>query len=191
METATLRAILEAGDIAADEATIARLASHLSALGQQYRLIRFARADRPRREQILDRLVEIRSAVARVSAIIDNDLGGSCEIELLLNAFRWRADDAPHLHRLHDAADQAVMLLATSDPASSILAPNEQPETWLFVELREVHKRLSGRKKIGRDRPLDRFIRRAAKAIGGDIMVPAPEALTARLRAALDRKGAL
>jgi hypothetical protein len=214
METtpSPLHAILEAGSITADEDVIARLARALSALGWQYRHeIRFAREWHGQRKQLLlDRLSSIRDRAAAISSVINDDP----EIELLLdNAPRWRAEDAPHLNRrrrklrhsgyprtrksaghsaaLHElrlAADQAIELVEQNGPDRPALAPNEQSETWLFVELREVYKRLSGRKEIGRDGPLDRFIRLATVAIGKDIPVPNPGALTALLRAALARK---
>jgi hypothetical protein len=187
---AHLREILKAGNITADNDSMTRLGRDLWVLGQQYRLIRSARADRPRRQQVLDCLAEIGGAVAKVSAIIADD-GGLLGIEFLLDAFGWRACDGAHLRRLRDAAGRAICYVEAKDPHGPTLAFNEQPETWLFIELYKVYKRLSGRTKIGLHGPLDRFIRRAVAAIGGDIVVPDPAALTARLRAALDRHNAL
>jgi hypothetical protein len=194
-----MRAILEAGNIAVSDDALAQLARSLSALARRYRYILFARAERPQRKRILDYLATIQAATAAISAIgaadlgiIAADLGDARAIAQLLDAFGWRPGDAPHLQRLHDAAEQALFLVRTSRLLDGpTLAPNEQLETWLFVELRTIYKALSGRKKIGVNGPLDRFIRAAAATMAEDVIVPDPAVLTARLRYAVARHNVL
>jgi hypothetical protein len=187
IETVALCEILSAAKIVADKDTLAQLARRLNELGQQYRHIRFARTSHARRKELLDDLVRVAEAAASASGVLDADLGGLCEIESLLGAFHCDvAAQTQLLHRLHDAADQAIRVLETAHPRIS--ANGEEPETWLFVQLYDLYKLLSGRKEISPGGPLDRFARKASALISRDIVVPAADSFYHRLRAALKRR---
>jgi hypothetical protein len=122
-----MRAILNAGSIPVTKDNVRRLwigerppiAGGLSTLASQYKLRRAAHQSTPPHKLAND-CKRIEAVAAVLSKIISRDLGSGREIEMLICAFGADiAAIAPLLDRLHDAAEQARLLLARGAPIDS------------------------------------------------------------------------
>jgi hypothetical protein len=124
--------------------------------------------------------------IVEAAAILEADLSGHSEIELL-GAFGWDAEnDIRALRRMQNAAAMAANYLAIT--AGPIIDTDVQQKTWLFLELRELYMALSGRTKIGRGGPLYRFITKAVTLVFEDIEVPNQDNMYGVLLAAVKRR---
>jgi hypothetical protein len=67
----------------------------------------------------------------------------------------------------------------------------EQPETTLFVDLRQVFIKLGGTEAIGSGGPLYKFVAASVKTIGDQISMPDPEPFRKLMTAAEKRRRTL
>jgi len=97
-----LRTALSEGRICVNEEKIAFLAARLQILGRLYdRRI----GEKTDKDELLEPLLKVGAAVARITQLIDGD----CRIETTLNAFSLKAVEG--LHSLSDATQRAIAAL--------------------------------------------------------------------------------
>ena len=163
-----LKEALKSGNIPAGEDEIGQLDGVLRALAQQYRARKVAR------EQDLNgkltRLEETKSF-----------LGGLWDIEALLCGFEEETSEI--ISRLSGAAQHGIDFLKNEKEQRKVRG--DDPETTLFMGLRDVYVSLSGKTGISDDGPLHRFANACVKLIDVSISLPQPQSL----RKALKRRG--
>ena len=160
-----LKAAFEAGKILAGDDNIRRLDGLLRALAQQYRARKVAREQDLNRK--LTRLEETKSFLA--------DLW---DIEALLCGF---AEETPQIiSRLSSAAQNGIGFLKHEREQRKVRG--DDPETTLYMDLRDVYVGLSGRTGISEDGPLHRFATACANLIDANIILPQAQSLRKALK---------
>jgi hypothetical protein len=160
-----LKAAFEAGKILASDENIRRLDGLLRALARQYRARKVAREQDLNGE--LTRLEETKSF-----------LEGLWDIEGLLCAFEVETPQI--ISRLLAAVQHGIDLLKNEKEQRKVRGDN--PETTLFVDLRDVYVGLSGKTGISDDGPLHRFANACTKLIDAGIILPQPQSLRKALK---------
>jgi hypothetical protein len=163
-----LRAALKSGNIPVSDDEIRQLDGVLRALAQQYRTRKIARAQ------------DLKGQSARLEAT-KNFLAAQLEIEPLLYAFE--AETAQIIKRLFDAVQHGIEFLKHEREKRKVRG--DDPETTLFMGLRDVYVSLSGKTGISDNGPLHRFANACTKLIDVSIILPQPQSL----RKALKRRG--
>ena len=160
-----LKAAFRAGEILASNENIRRLDGLLRALARQYWARKVAREQDLNGE--LTRLEEVKSF-----------LEGLWDTEGLLCAFEV---ETPHIiSRLLGAVQHGIDLLKNEKEQRKVRGDN--PETALFMALRDVYVGLSGRTGISDDGPLHRFANACTKLIDVGIILPQPQSLRKALK---------
>jgi hypothetical protein len=220
-----LRKILAAGRIADDEMNLlrlwhgdnspvelrspdgavhsARMISGLYGLRRRFGLMRVEK-ERRSRDELADECRRIREAAAMAADILDFNVHGNWELEILLEAHGVdTAKTAEVLHCLRNGAEQAFAILRTDEylkklfPDAEIEVSRtpkrhraETDKTWLFFELYKLYCAISQRTALGNDQggPLYRFVKACVPLICDEIEIPEPPAFRACLRAAIKRR---
>jgi len=160
-----LKAAFEAGKIPVSDNNIRRLDGLLRALSQQYR------ARKVGREQDLNgqltRLEEIKNSLASLWAI-----------EAFLYAFEVQIPQI--ISRLLGTVQHGIDFLKNEKKQRKVRG--DDPETTLFMDLRDVYVGLSGNMGISDDGPLHRFGTACAKLIDKSIILPQPQSLRKALK---------
>ena len=160
-----LKAAFEAGKILAGDDNIRRLDGLLRALARQYQ------ARKAGREQDLNgklrRLEETKIFLARL-----------WDIEPLLCSFEVETPQI--ISRLSDAVEHGIDFLKNEKEQRKVRF--EDPETTLFMNLRDVYVGLSGKTGISDDGPLHRFANACTKLVDVSISLPQPQSLRKALK---------
>jgi hypothetical protein len=143
-----LRAAFEAGKIPISDDNIRRLDGLLRSLAQQYRVRKLAR------EQ------DLNGQLARLKET-KNSLAGLRDTEALLYAFEVETPQI--ISRLLGAVDYGIDFLKNEKEQRKVRG--DDPETTLFMGLRDVYVSLSGKTGISDDGPLHRFANACTKLI--------------------------
>jgi hypothetical protein len=160
-----LKAAFEAGKIPISDDYVRRLDRFLRALTQQHRARKVAREQDLNGQ--LKRLEEIK-----------NFLAGLWDTEALLYAFE---EETPQIiSRLSGAAQHGIDFLKNEKGQRKIR--RDDPETTLFMDLRDVYVGLSGKTGISEDGPLQRFATACTKLIDKSIILPQPQSLRKALK---------
>jgi hypothetical protein len=160
-----LKAAFEAGKIPVSDDYIRRLDGLLRALASQYRARKVAREQDLTGQ--LTRLEETKSFLA-----------GLWDIEALLCGFE---EETPRIiSRLSGAAQHGIDFLKIEKEQRKIRL--DDPETTLFMGLRDVYVSLSGKTGISDDGPLHRFANACTKLIDVSIILPQPQSLRKALK---------
>ena len=160
-----LKAAFEAGKIPISDDDIRRLDGPLRALAQQYRARRVAREQDLNGQ--LTRLEEIK-----------NFFAGLCDTEALLYAFEVKTPEI--ISRLSGAVQHGIDFLKNEKEQRKVRG--DDPETTLFMDLRDVYVGLSGRTGISEAGPLLRFANACTKLIDESIILPQPQSLRKALK---------
>ena len=163
-----LKAAFEAGKIPVSDDNIRQLDGLLRALAQQYRARKVAR------EQ------DLNGQLARLEET-KCFLGGLWDIEALLCGFE--AETPQIISRLSGAAQHGIDFLKNEKGRRKIR--RDDPETTLFMDLRDVYVGLSRKTGISDYGPLHRFANACTKLLDESIILPQPQSL----RKALKRRG--
>ena len=160
-----LKAALEAGKVLVSDDNIRRVDGLLRVLAHQYR------ARKAAREQDLNvqltRLEETKSFLT--------DLW---HIEPFLYAFE--AEAAQIIGRLSDAVQHGMDFLKSERERRKVRG--DDPETTLFMDLRDAYVGLSGKTGISDEGPLHRFANACTKLIDRSIILPQPQSLRKALK---------
>jgi hypothetical protein len=160
-----LKAAFEAGKIPVSDHNIGRLEGLLRALARQYRARKVAREQDMNRK--LTRLEETKSF-----------LEGLWDTEALLCAFEVETPQI--INRLSGAAQHGIDFLKNEKEQRKVR--RDDPETTLFMDLRDVYVGLSGKTGISDDGPLHRFANACTKLIDKSIILPQPQSLRKALK---------
>jgi hypothetical protein len=160
-----LRAAIEAGKIPVIDDNIRRLDGLLRVLAQQYRARKVAR------EQ------DLNGQLARFEET-KNSLAGLWDFEPLLYAFEVETPQI--ITRLLGAIQHGIDFLKNEKEQRKVRG--DDPETTLFMGLRDVYVSLSGKTGISDDGPLHRFANACTKLIDVSISLPQPQSLRKALK---------
>jgi len=163
-----LKAALQLGKIPFSDDDVRRLDRLLQVLAQRYRARKIARAQDLKRQS------------ARLEAT-KNFLVCLLDTEPLLYAFE--AETPQIITRLSGAVQLGIDFLKNERQQRKVRG--DDPETTLFMGLRDVYVSLSGKTGISDDGPLHRFANACTKLIDVSIILPQPQSL----RKALKRRG--
>jgi hypothetical protein len=160
-----LKAALEAGKIPVSDDNIRRLDGLLPVLAQQYRARKVAR------EQ------DLNGQLTRFEET-KNSLAGLWDSEPLLYAFEVEMPEI--ITRLLGAIQDGIDFLKNEKEQRKVR--RDDPETTLFMGLRDVYVSLSGNTGISDDGPLHRFANACTKLIDVSIILPQPQSLRKALK---------
>jgi len=160
-----LRTALKSGNIPVSDDEITQLDGVLRALAQQYRTRKIARAQ------------DLKGQSARLEAT-KNFLVGLLDTEPLLYAFE--AETPQIIKRLSGAVQRGIDFLKNEREQRKVRG--DDPETTLYMDLRDVYVGLSGRTGISEDGPLHRFATACANLIDENIILPQPQSLRKALK---------
>jgi hypothetical protein len=160
-----LKAAFEAGRIPISDDDIIRLDGVLRALARKYGARKGAREQDLNRQ--LTRLEETKSFLA-----------GLWDIEALLCGFEVETPQI--INRLSGAAQCGIGFLKNKKEQRKVR--RDDPETTLFMDLRDVYVGLSGKTGISEDGPLQRFATACTKLIDKSIILPQPQSLRKALK---------
>jgi hypothetical protein len=217
LEDGALRKILAVGRIETCPDTLAELSVGLDFARDLYLRNKVARR-RPSAKEFTKLLSDISAAASRLADYIDirSSPAGSI-IEIVLSEVFF--DDGCHgidtekttalLRRLEQTANEARSLLPGVGAGGADIGPNEwvlaisekekakekgnreQPETTLFVDLRQLFIKLGGTEAIGRGGPLYKFVAACVKTIDDQISMLDPEPFRKLMTAAEKRRHTL
>lgn len=160
-----LKAAFEAGKIPGNDDNVKQPGGLLRALAQQYRARKVAR------EQdlngLLTRLEETK-----------NSLAGLWETEALLYTFEVETPQI--ISRLLRAVQHGLDFLKNEKTQRKVRG--DEPETTLFMDLRDVYVGLTGKTGISEDGPLHRFATACTKLIDPNIVLPQAQSLRKALK---------
>lgn len=160
-----LKVALESGNISVSDDEITQLDGALRAPAQRYRARKIARVQ------------DLKGQSARLEAT-KHFLVGLLDTEPLLCAFEGETPQI--IKRLSGAVQQGIDFLRNEREQRKVRA--DDPETTLYVDLRDVYVGLSGRTGISEGGPLHRFATACAKLIDESIILPQPQSLRKALK---------
>ena len=160
-----LKAAFGAGKIPVSDDNIRRLDGLLRALAQQHRARKVAREQDLNGQ--LKRLEETK-----------NFLEGLWGTEALLYAFETETPQI--ISRLLYAVQHGIDFLKTEKERRKVR--RDDPETTLFMDLRDIYVGLTGKTGISDDGPLHRFAKTCTKLIDESIVLPQPQSLRKALK---------
>jgi hypothetical protein len=160
-----LKATLEAGRLPVSDNNIRRLDGLLRALASQYR------ARKAAREQ------DLNGQLTRLGETKDF-LASLWDVEAFFYAFD--PETPTIIHRLSDAAQQAIDFLKNQKRQRKVRG--DDPETMLFMDLRDIYVGLTGNTGISDNGPLHRFAKVCTKIIDVSIVLPQPQTLRKALK---------
>src|ERR1700730_1908090 len=160
-----LKAAFEAGKIAVAYDNIRRLDGLLRALTPRYRARKAARE------------LDLNGQLTRLEET-KNSLAGLLETEALLYAFDVEATQI--ISRLLGTVERGIDFLKHEKEQRKVR--RDDPETALFMDLRDAYVGLSGKTGISEDGPLQRFATACTKLIDKSIILPQPQSLRKALK---------
>jgi hypothetical protein len=160
-----LKAALKSGNVSVSDDEIGQLDGVLRALAQQYRARKVARA-----QDLIGQLTRFEET--------KNSLAGLWETEALLYTFEVETPQI--ISRLLGAVEYGIDFLKYEKEKRKVRG--DDPETTLFVNLRDVYVGLSGKTGISDNGPLHRFANACTKLIDVNIILPQPQSLRKALK---------
>ena len=160
-----LKAALEAGRIAINEDSVRGLDRLLQTLVQQYRARKFARVQ------------DLKGQLTRLGEI-KNFLASLWDTEPFLYAFEVEMPQI--INRLLSAVQRGLVFLKTEKEQRKVRG--DDPETILFMDLRDIYVGLSGKTGISEDGPLHRSATACANLIDANIILPQAQSLRKALK---------
>jgi hypothetical protein len=160
-----LKAALKSGNVPVSDDEIGQLDGVLRALAYQYRARKVART-----RDVNGQLVRLKET--------KNFLAGLLDTESLLQAFE--AEMAQIIKRLSGAVQHGIDFLQNERDQRRVRG--DDPETTLFIDLRDVYVGLTGKTGISEDGPLHRFATACTKLIDPNIVLPQAQSLRKALK---------
>jgi hypothetical protein len=198
----TWRAILEEAGLDVNDSAIEYLRIDLAILSDNWRYDYQKDADRRRNEERRkNELERIRAAATELAELLSKGtvwrlLPRLTRTQFLLPYPPRRRIDPPELVAmmgvLIDGLNQVEIehkgLFDSQEIRSAKKARGENPQTRLFLRLRDLYMKLGGSSEIGSGGPLYRFVSACVDVIGGDISVPSKESFRLLMVKALKRR---
>jgi hypothetical protein len=160
-----LKAALKSGNVPVSDDEIGQLDGVLRALAYQYRARKVART-----RDVNGQLVRLKDT--------KNFLAGLLDTESHLQAFE--AEMAQIIKRLSGAVQHGIDFLQNERDQRRVRG--DDPETTLFIDLRDVYVGLTGKTGISEDGPLHRFATACTKLIDPNIVLPQAQSLRKALK---------
>ena len=160
-----LKAALKSGNVPVSDDEIGQLDGVLRALAYQYRARKVART-----RDVNGQLVRLKETKNFLADLLDT--------ESLLQAFE--AEMAQIIKRLSGAVQHGIDFLQNERDQRRVRG--DDPETTLFIDLRDVYVGLTGKTGISEDGPLHRFATACTKLIDPNIVLPQAQSLRKALK---------
>ena len=184
-----LKATLVAGRIRPTDEALATLSAGLSTISHGYHIERVisegAKPEAERRKELSQLHAALRTAIS----ILDADMNGTRQIEILLYD-PWHGSRIPEfLEKLRSQSSRIEMLLTMLAQNTAIKKRRQNPETWFFLAVHDLFATITGDPEPGIAGPLHRFTQHCAVLTDPRIEVPESEnSFQKRLTAALARR---
>jgi hypothetical protein len=184
-----LRAALIAGSISVTDKALAILSAGLAAIGQGYHIEKAISETAKTDTELKKDLSRLDAACRTVVDILDADMSGLYQIEVMLSD-PWRGSQVPRLvDELRSLSSRIGMALAMAAQNGAIKKRQQDPETWFFLAVHDLYSEITGNTEPGIAGPLHRFTKRCAGLVKPGIAVPENEnSFQKRLTAALARR---
>ena len=184
-----LRAALIAGKISVTDKALAILTAGLAAIGQGYHIERAISEMAKTDTELKKDLSRLHAACRTVVDVLDADMSGLCQIEVMLSD-PWRGSQVPGLvEQLRSLSSRVGIALAMAAQNGAIRKRQQDPETWFFLAVHDLYNEITGNPKPGIAGPLHRFTKHCAELVNAGIAVPESEnSFQKRLTAALARR---
>ena len=184
-----LRAALIAGKIGVTDEALVALSAELTRIKLGYRIEKCISTEARTDTELKKDLSRLHTACRTVVEVFDADMSGACQIEAMMSD-PWRGSQMPRLvEELRSLSSRIESALAMAKQDGAIKKRQQNPETWLFLEVYDLFSRLTGNPEPGVAGPLHRFTQNCATLIDPSIVVPDGEnSFQKRLKAALARR---
>jgi hypothetical protein len=184
-----LKAALIAGKISATEKALEILSAGLAAIGQGYHIEKVISGTAKTDTKLGKDLSRLHAACRTVVDMLDADMSGSCQIEVMFSD-PWRGSQIPRLvDELRSLSSRIDVALAMAEQNGAIRKRQQNPETWFFLAVHDLYSEITGNPEPGIAGPLHRFTKRCAELVNAGIAVPTSEnSFQKRLTAALARR---
>jgi hypothetical protein len=184
-----LRAAPIAGKISVTDKAFAILTAGLAAIGHGYHIERAISETAKTDTELKEDLSRLHAACRTVVDVLDADMSGLCQIEVMLSDL-GRGSQVPGLvEQLRSLSSRIGMALAMAAQNGAIRKRQQNPETWFFLAVHDLYSEITGNPKPGIAGPLHRFTKHCAGLVAAAIAVPESEnSFRKRLTAALARR---
>jgi hypothetical protein len=185
-----LQAALVTARIRPTEETIATLSTGLGTISHGYHIEKLISGEVKTDAEVRKEFSQLRAAFGTAIRILDADMNGTRQIEILLSD-RWHRGRIPEfLEDLRSHSSRIEMLLTMIDQNAAIKKRRRRnPETWFFLAIHDLFATISGDPEPGIGGPLHRFTQHCAALTDPRIEVPENEnSFRKRLTAALARR---
>ena len=183
-----LKATLVAGRIRPTDEALATLSAGLSTISHGYHIERVI-SEGAKTEAERRKLSQLHAALRTAISILDADMNGTRQIEILLYD-PWHGSRIPEfLETLRSQTSRIEMLLIMLAQNTAIKKRRQNPETWFFLAVHDLFATITGGPEPGIAGPLHRFTQHCAVLTDPRIEVPESEnSFQKRLTAALARR---
>ena len=183
-----LKATLIAGGIRPTDKALSILGEGLDAISLGYHVERVISSAKTKAalEKVLSQL---HAAICTTIGILDADMNGLSQIEVLLSEALHGNGIGELLEKLRSLSSHIEMLLHILAQNTAIRRRRQNPETWFFLAVHDLFAKLTDDEQPGIARPLHRFTKHCAALVDERIKVPESEnSFQKRLAAALRRR---
>jgi hypothetical protein len=183
-----LRATLVAGGIQPTDESLSILAEGLGAISLGYHIERVIGSAKTK-AGLEKELSQLRAAFRTAIGILDADMSGLSQIEVLLSEALHGNGIGEFLEQLRSLSSHIEMVLDILAQNTAIRRRRQNPETWFFLAAHDLFTKLTANEEPGIAGPLHRFTKHCAALIDERIKVPESEnSFQKRLTAALRRR---
>ena len=184
-----LRATLIAGKIPPTDEAFSTLSAGLSTISHGYHIERVISEGVKTEAELGKELSQLHAALRTAIGILDADMNGTGQIEILLSD-PWRGNRVPEfLEELRSKSSHIKMLLTMLAQNTAIRRRRQNAETWFFLAVHDLFAAITGDPEPGIAGPLHRFTQHCAALTDPRILVPKGEnSFQKRLKAALARR---
>jgi hypothetical protein len=186
-----LKATLVAGRIRPTDEALATLSAGLSTISYGYHIERVISesASAKTEAELRKELSQLNAALRTAISILDADMNGTRQIEILL-CDPWHGSRIPEfLEKLRSQSSRIEMFLTMLAQNTAIKKRRQNPETWFFLAVHDLFATITGDSEPGIAGPLYRFTQHCAVLTDPRIEVPESEnSFQKRLTAALARR---
>jgi len=183
-----LKATLIAGGIRPTDKALSILGEGLDAISLGYHVERVISSAKTKAalEKVLSQL---HAAICTTIGILDADMNGLSQIEVLLSEALHGNGIGEFLEQLRSLSSHIEMVFRILAQKTARGRRRQNPETWLFLAAHELFAKLTDDEQPGIAGPLHRFTKHCAALIDQRIEVPESEnSFQKRLTAALRRR---
>jgi hypothetical protein len=190
LDRGRLKASLVTARIRPTEEAIATLSAGLSTISYGYHIEKLISGEIKTDAELRKELSRLQAAFCTAIGILDADMNGTGQIEILISD-TWHRNRIPEfLEELRLQSSRIEMLLTMLLQNTAIKRRRQRnPETWFFLAVHDLFATITGDPEPGIGGPLHRFTQHCATLTDPRIEVPEREnSFRKRLTAALARR---